>query len=403
MASIRERPSAGGTTKYAVLYVHNGKQTSTTFPTLKGAERFKILVELTGRDSALHQIAQTPTDVPTVVELVDTFIDTRSGITDGTRSDYRSYTRDLGDLGRLPVDALTRAAVEGWVNQLSKRLSGKSINNRKSLLSAALTRAQRDGIVSDNVAKGVRVARSIHREMTMLTEGEFADLISHVPIYWQPLVTTLVGTGMRWGEATALAVRDCDLEADSPVVRVRQAWKHTDGHTPELGPPKTRKGRRTIDVSHQVVDAIRPLLRVQRVGVDGKSRAVAADDLVFVNRQGRRVHQSTFLVHVWQPAIRAFAGDVLEDGKWKAGAGKRPRVHDLRHSHASWLIARGIPLTYIQDRLGHESISTTSDTYGHLATGAGRVSAAAIELALAQAFPVIEPPPAIDGRSPRPE
>jgi integrase len=50
-----------------------------------------------------------------------------------------------------------------------------------------------------------------------------------------------------------------------------------------------------------------------------------------------------------------------------AGIDKTPRIHDLRHSHASWLIAAGVPLPAIQRRLGHESITTTIDRYGHLA------------------------------------
>jgi len=48
------------------------------------------------------------------------------------------------------------------------------------------------------------------------------------------------------------------------------------------------------------------------------------------------------------------------------GLEKDTRIHDLRHTHASWLIAAGRPLPSIQRRLGHESITTTVDTYGHL-------------------------------------
>ena len=45
---------------------------------------------------------------------------------------------------------------------------------------------------------------------------------------------------------------------------------------------------------------------------------------------------------------------------------KRPRVHDLRHTHASWMIAAGVDLFILQRRLGHESITTTTETYAHL-------------------------------------
>jgi integrase len=50
----------------------------------------------------------------------------------------------------------------------------------------------------------------------------------------------------------------------------------------------------------------------------------------------------------------------------KSGLEIRPRIHDLRHTHVSWLIAQGVQLPAISRRLGHESITTTNDRYGHL-------------------------------------
>lgn len=63
--------------------------------------------------------------------------------------------------------------------------------------------------------------------------------------------------------------------------------------------------------------------------------------------------------------------------------GKAPTPHDLRHSHASQLIAAGVPLTAIQRRLGHKSITTTSDLYGHLLPRVDEALIAAVDLALA--------------------
>lgn len=383
---------ADGEIRQQVLFRHNGRQTSRTFPTIAGAERFAQLVDLLGPDGALHQLGQVDrTDVPTVATHVNTYVNSLSGITDGTRSDYLSYVRrDMDPLATIPIDALTREAVARWVNTLATRLSGKSIKNRHSLLSAAMTRAAADGMIADNPCRGVRLPRSIRREMTFLTHGEFAQLLGEVSAYWRPLVTTMVGTGVRWGEATALAVKDVDLDVAAPTIRIRQAWKHTDGKGHQLGPPKTSRGRRTITLPPEAVSELVPLLETPRKRADGTFSRPAPDDFVFVNRQGRPVHQSTFLVHVWQPAVRALAVDQLVDREWVKGPGKRPRVHDLRHTHASWLIAAGIPLTFIQYRLGHESIQTTSDLYGHLMPEAGTVSAAATSLALALAFPHID-------------
>ena len=60
----------------------------------------------------------------------------------------------------------------------------------------------------------------------------------------------------------------------------------------------------------------------------------------------------------------------------------RPRPHDLRHTNATWLIQAGVPLTVIQRHLGHESIQTTSDRYGHLDRKSSRVVADVVGKAL---------------------
>lgn len=66
---------------------------------------------------------------------------------------------------------------------------------------------------------------------------------------------------------------------------------------------------------------------------------------------------STFWQKTWIPAITA---------AHKAGMAKTPRIHDLRHTHASWLIHEGVPLFTIARRLGHASTTTTEKVYGHL-------------------------------------
>jgi hypothetical protein len=68
----------------------------------------------------------------------------------------------------------------------------------------------------------------------------------------------------------------------------------------------------------------------------------------------------------------------------RAGLDPRPRIHDLRHSHVAWLIAEGAPLPVIQARLGHEKITTTIDTYGHLMPDLQRAAADAASLVFAR-------------------
>jgi len=76
----------------------------------------------------------------------------------------------------------------------------------------------------------MRVPRDSHerREMAFLNRDEFSTLLGAMDPFWRPLCITLVTTGIRWGEATALAVGDVDHEQGT--ARIRHAWKHTDGH-----------------------------------------------------------------------------------------------------------------------------------------------------------------------------
>ena len=79
---------------------------------------------------------------------------------------------------------------------------------------------------------------------------------------------------------------------------------------------------------------------------------------MFVNpATGRFWSRNTWVDRYWTPTIeRAVA----------AGLGKRPRIHDMRHTHASWLLTEGVPLLVVSRRLGHESIAVTARVYGHV-------------------------------------
>ncbi|MBF6333247.1 tyrosine-type recombinase/integrase [Nocardia transvalensis] len=82
---------------------------------------------------------------------------------------------------------------------------------------------------------------------------------------------------------------------------------------------------------------------------------------------------SHFYKDVWAPTL-----GVLSLAEVQPLHGKRPRIHDLRHTCASWMLAAGVPIYVVQAHLGHESIKTTVDTYGHLDRTAAANAAAVI-------------------------
>ncbi len=178
--------------------------------------------------------------------------------------------------------------------------------------------------------------------MRFLTHQQFDRLLNAAPDFYKPVFTTLVGTGLRWGELAGLQVQHVDLLASPPALRVAQTLqRQTDGKY-ALGPPKTRAARRRVSLPQNVVDALLPLV----AGKEG-------NEYVFTSRAGTPLRHQNFMTRVWQPSLVRAEMQGL-------------RIHDLRHTHTAWLIAAGRPLPSIQRRLGHRSITSTIDRYGHL-------------------------------------
>lgn len=342
-----------------MLFREDGRQKSKTFHTLKDAQRFAERVERLGASSAQRilkaESGHDPEALPTVAQMVERHIDGLSGVQPYTIKTYRMMARQLAAtaLGHLPLDAATRDDVAAWVrDQEAAKRTSKTIRNHHALLSAALQRAVDDGMVDRNVGARARIARTERREMTFLTPDEFAVLEERAIPHYRPLLRFLFGTGLRIGEAVALRVRDVHPEFSPATVTVARAWKKGGG----FGPPKTAAGRRTISIPKAVMDAIAPLLANR-----------APDDLVFVNTAGAMVKQAS-LHDLWQGWVTDWRFDRAtgERTKRTPALGKVPRIHDLRHSHAAWMIGQGMSLYDLKRRLGHESITTTADTYGHL-------------------------------------
>lgn len=378
VASIRERRRSDGTRAFAVLWrdPDTGRQTSLTYDDLRDATVARQLIEAAGGHALeAARIAEGIRKTgPCVDDVISEHIDLLTSVGPDTRKHYRGQLEAhiSPSLGPYPVAALTYRHIAGWVREMDEKgLAPKTISNVHGLFSAAMTTAVRLGYREDNPCAGVELpkSRATHDEMTVLTRNEFALLLSKVSPFYQPLVVTLVATGLRWGEATALTVSDLDLIATPPTLRVTKAWKRDAQGRWYVGPPKTRRARRTVALPDELVDVLRPLVADKAPG-----------DLVFTNTVGSQLSSSRFWTQTWTPALDAATAPVLADGTPDPTAPrltKRPRVHDLRHTHASWMIAAGIDLFVLQRRLGHESITTTTETYSHLLPDQQAAAAAA--------------------------
>ena len=355
MASIRTRVRKDGTSSHSVLFVvDGGRQTSVTFDDHETAEKFRALAEAVGgaRAMAAWGIADVPKSLarnlgPTLPAWLTAHIDQLTGVEQKTIDDYRRYVRrDLTPFfGDLPLAALTSDDVGRWVKHLeSIKNSPKTIANKHGFLSSALSKAVPAHIPS-NPAAGRRLPRGTgdDDEMRMLTKSEFAALLAATTEYWRPLMEFLVASGARWGEVVAL--KPSDVDRPTGAVKIRRAWKYSSaGYA--IGPPKTKRSRRTIRIPARILDQLD-----------------YSHEWLFVNRDGGPVRYQGFRRRVWDKAVE------------RAELDPPPTPHDLRHTCASWMLTGGIPATVVSRHLGHESIKITVNTYGDVDSASAQTAA----------------------------
>lgn len=396
MAWIEQKQRGDGGTSAAVRWRLRGTRTgplqSETFgagsdvQNRARAEGFKKMVEAAGQEwpdgwvkgmgfVRLRGDADPMTPPPSVAAIGEEYVRQIVELSPGQRKRYLGQLRVLASVEvpstrgvyrpfDQPVNRVHEADLKTWLIGWDRSLKTKA--NYHGLLYGVFNHALEQGFVTVNPCARTAPKRSRIRQsqadLRFLTEAELATVLN-VAGADGDLLTVAVGTGLRFGELTALWVSDVDLV--HRTIRVNKAWK-LDGENDErqtpswlgkslrtkhemrghhLGNPKTLKSRRTITVSSEVASVLSRL-------VQGK----AADDFVFVTPTGRPIHNADFYERVWYPLMK----------RLREAGGAAFRFHDLRHTHVAWLVAGGAPLPHIQARLGHESITTTIDTYGHL-------------------------------------
>lgn len=391
---IEPRQKADGKWTYRIRWREgggrDGRVRSESFDLLADARDFQARLLANGRRHPGRFRGEEPS-IPRAKGAAETFaafgrryIESLTGVGDGWRLDCladldRYMAPVLGDLQLAQVDAM---AARTWVRHLEEgtlpgvvfrhgRLAPQTVHRLVTQAGAIMRAAMDAELVPRDPFRKLNTGRrdrDLHDEMTVLTREEWDDFRLLLPEgRYRDLCTMLVLTGLRWSEATALPVGAVDVLASPPRLHVGRAWKWVRAHAaPDgtkvsgryvLGPPKTRRSRRTLTFTDEVREVLIPYV------------AASPDDaLVFTTQRGRPIRASNFHRDVWGPAVSAFAGDVYdEDGELvRRGPGKRPRVHDLRHTFASWLIDAGRPMVSVQRRLGHQSITTTVDRYTHL-------------------------------------
>lgn len=383
MSSVRIGTRKDGSTYTQILFrvpdPTTGKtvQTSESFEDHAAALRWKKILDQSGPERARALLSATDeVRAEKVVTLNDswaeTYIKGLTGVEKATRDRYRRFmVNDIGPaMGDLALSTLCIAdddepgIVQQWVNeQEADGYKPKTIANKHGFLSGCLRAAVRRKLMPFNPCDETKLPKG-RRECVFLEPEEFDIVYAAVPQRWRPMVLFLVTTGMRYSEATAIRVGDISRQvADDGLVfytaRISKAWKYTGTAERKLGGPKTQRGWRTINVPAETIEELR---------LAGRGK----DQLLFRTRNDKRIIPQQFHNLAWKPAMEAVADKL----------GKKPRPHDLRHTCASWMLNNGAEITDVSAHLGHESIKTTVDVYGHLDRRSGHRASTAISKAL---------------------
>jgi len=232
----------------------------------------------------------------------------------------------------------------------SATLAPRTVGHVHRVLHRALGHAATWGVIGQNVASLVSPPRVPDAEIQIISEEQIGVLLRHLEgRSLRAIVSFLLGTGARRGEA--LALRWADVDFHKSTIRIERSLEQTKGSL-RIKSPKTKHGRRTVTISRWLAAE----LKAHRARQDERRLALglggAPDDSPVFARWNGEFRDPNRLSQDF--------GTMMED------LGMDCTLHGLRHTHVSQLIASGLDVLTISRRIGHASPAITLSVYGHM-------------------------------------
>ncbi|MDH3973505.1 MAG: site-specific integrase [Deltaproteobacteria bacterium] len=275
-------------------------------------------------------------------------------------STFKSY-QDIINKHMIPVmgdyylSELDTGRLQRYVAMRLQSVKPKTVINEIVPLKKMFKHAVLWGYLKINYAECVERPRVEKEEMDIFSPEEINLFLNHVATKFKPFFLTAVLTGMRRGELIGLQWGDIDW--NHKQIHVRRAFCNTSKKSIS---PKSKSSVRRIDLTPSLVSA----LKRHKLACP-----LSEDDLVFCTSKGTPFDPDSIVKREYLPALR------------RAGL-RKIRFHDLRHSNVALRIEEGQNIKYIQNQVGHASIQTTLDRYGHLIKEVNQEQAMKLDSAL---------------------
>lgn len=247
-------------------------------------------------------------------------------------------------IASIPMQKLTAGEVQSFYNELSPNAAKKM----HVLLHTAFRKAKDLDMIRKNPIHMVQPPKTVKKEIEIFTPEELRKILdtmqSHKTLArFYPIVLVAMNTGMRKGEVLGLRWRDVDIKHRALFIR-QQVQSLSRGEI-LIDTPKTKAGKRKISIPKSVNEYLKGMYSAL------SERPVPPEQLVFRSQALTPIRPEA-ISHMWKKVQQ------MADIPYRS-------FHCLRHTHATLLLANGIPIIEVSRRLDHANVTQTLDTYGH--------------------------------------
>lgn len=271
-------------------------------------------------------------------------------------STFDSYQRIIKKhiipaLGTIPLAKLQPLHLQGYYSDKLQNLSQRTVQYHHRIIREALNHAVKWQLVPRNVADAVQAPRAKRPEISVPGLQEIQRLLEAARAHQDyALICTAIFTGMR--RAELLGLRWQDVDTNMGTISIHQTLQRLPGQGFIFTDPKSQKSRRQVLVPPILIEILKEHRCKQLENRMRLGERYQDHGLVFPKQDGQPEDPSN-ISHRFKALVDRLGLSGL-------------RFHDLRHLHATILLAQGIHPKVVQERLGHQTVTLTLDTYSHV-------------------------------------